>query len=185
MTVRENSRTEPALALVGPLGVSTDHDFDFLAGSWVVEHRRLKSRLAQSEQWETFSGTSVATTLLGGRANIDDNILDLPGGQYRAVTLRSFDPVSRNWSIWWLDGRHPHRLDTPVVGGFYQGVGIFFADDRFEGKPIRVRFIWSDISQEGARWQQAFSADGGATWETNWMMEFRRTAPAASPRLVD
>lgn len=174
--------TEPGISRAGlapPLAVevevSTEHDFDFLVGSWVVEHRRLKSRLAQSEQWETFSGTSAATTLLGGRANVDDNILNLPAGPYRAVTLRSFDPVSGSWSIWWLDGRHPHRLDTPVVGGFRQGVGIFFADDRFEGKPILVRFIWSDISPNGARWQQAFSEDGGATWETNWVMEFRRT----------
>jgi len=134
------------------LTVPTAHDFDFLVGRWVVQHRRLKIRLAHSHQWETFSGTSEAMALLGGQANIDDNVLDLPAGQYRALSLRSFDPKCACWSIWWLDNRHPHQLDTPVVGGFHDGVATFFADDQFEGKPIRVRFIWSDITPTSARW---------------------------------
>jgi hypothetical protein len=169
---------EPSRAFVQVPGVLSGHDFDFLVGSWMVQHRRLKNRLAHREEWEAFSGTSVATALLGGQANIDDNVLDLPAGPYRAVTLRSFDPVSGSWSIWWLDSRHPHQLYTPVVGGFHDGVGTFFADDQFQGKPIRVRFIWSDFTPGSARWQQAFSEDGGVSWETNWIMEFKR---AASP----
>ena len=149
-------------------------DFDFLVGRWQVRHRRLKERLAGSTEWETFGGTSELRLLMDGRGTIDDNVIDLPGGPYRAVTLRSFDPTTRQWAIWWLDGRHPHQIDVPMVGSFNQGVGTFYADEQFNGRPIRVRFLWSDITATSCRWQQAFSADGGQTWETNWVMDFRR-----------
>jgi hypothetical protein len=85
-----------------------------------------------------------------------------------------FDAATKTWAIWWFDSRQPHQLDPPVVGGFRNGVGTFYADDYFKGKRIRVRFIWSDITPNSARWQQAFSEDGGVTWETNWVMEFQR-----------
>jgi hypothetical protein len=88
------------------------------------------------------------------------------------VTLRAFDPRSLTWSIWWLDGRDPGRLDTPMVGAFQGGVGQFFADDQFEGRPVRVRFLWRPSA--APRWEQAFSPDGGVSWETNWIMDFTR-----------
>ena len=155
---------------------SAPTDFDFLAGRWIVQHKRLRERLAQCTEWDEFTGTTELRTLMGGRVNVDDNVLELPAGQYRAVTLRSFDPNIRQWAIWWLDGRHPHQLETPMVGGFSAGVGTFFADQLIHGRPVRVRFLWSDISASSCRWQQAFSPDGGASWETNWIMDFTRTA---------
>lgn len=153
---------------------SSAHDFDFLIGHWRIRHRRLKRRLQGCTEWESFDGTSRAWALMDGQGNVDDNWLELPGGPYRAVSLRAFDARTGLWSIWWLDGRTPGELDVPVRGGFAAGVGSFFADDRFEGKAIRVRFLWSDITPTGARWQQAFSQDGGASWETNWVMELER-----------
>lgn len=81
-------------------GVSTAHDFDFLVGRWMVQHRRLKHRLAHSNEWEIFSGTCEARTILDGQANLDDNVLELPGGTYRAATLRAYDPSKKTWSIW-------------------------------------------------------------------------------------
>jgi hypothetical protein len=151
-------------------------NFDFLIGRWQVRHRRLKRRLQGSDEWETFSGTSVASKLLGGHGNIDDNLIELPAGAYRAATLRAWDPGAGQWSIWWLDGRWPGRIEAPMRGAITGGVGRFFADDTFEGRPIQVRFLWSDIGAASARWQQAFSADGGKTWENNWVMDFDRLA---------
>jgi hypothetical protein len=149
-------------------------DFDFLLGGWRVQHRRLKRRLQACDDWETFRGTSQAWPLLNGQGNVDDNLLELPGGHYRAVSLRAFDPASGSWSIWWLDARHPAQIDVPVRGRFVDGIGTFVADDQFEGRPIRVRFIWSRITKVGAQWEQAFSDDGGTSWETNWVMQFER-----------
>jgi len=151
-------------------------DFDFLIGRWRVHHRRLVERLAGSDEWQEFEGTSDARSLLGGAGNVDDNVLELPTGTYRAVSLRAFDPQSETWSIWWLDARSPAQLDPPVVGRFSYGVGTFIGEDTFNGQPILVRFIWSGITAKTCRWEQAFSPDAGRTWEVNWVMEFAREA---------
>ena len=150
-------------------------DFDFFIGSWRVAHRRLKQRMVNCTEWIEFGGTTVTQKILGGLGNIDDNTLELPEGAYRAVTLRAFDRGKKQWSIWWLDGRNPGHLDTPVVGRFANGVGTFVADDSLDGKPIRVRFVWSQPDPDAPRWEQAFSTDAGATWETNWIMNFARS----------
>jgi hypothetical protein len=156
------------------------HDFDFFIGEWRVHHRRLKERLAGSHEWLEFDGTTSTRETMGGWGNMDDNLLDMPGGAYRAVTLRAFDPKTGQWSIWWLDGRNPSgNLDPPVRGRFEGGVGTFYADDTLNGKPIRVRFTWSHAAANACRWEQAFSPDGGKTWETNWTMEFQRTGPGS------
>jgi hypothetical protein len=151
-------------------------DFDFEFGRWNVQHRRLKERLVQSTDWELFDGTAETNPVLGGNGNIEDNVLHISTGTYRAVALRSFDPVSAKWAIWWLDGRSPHALDVPVIGQFENGTGTFYADDVHQGKPLRVRFIWSRTDTASPRWEQAMSLDGGATWETNWIMDFERPA---------
>ena len=127
-------------------------------------------------------GTSVAWPLLGGAGNVDDNVLELPVGTYRAITLRSYDPVDDRWSIWWLDGRNPGTLDPPVVGGFVDGVGTFIGPDTFDGRPILVRFRWSGITDRTCRWEQAFSTDDGATWEVNWVMDLTRRLVVGRPR---
>lgn len=148
-------------------------DFDFLVGCWTIRHRRLKARLAGRDDWAEFDGTCVMREILQGLGNMDDNWLDLPEGGYAAITFRRFDPALRRWSIWWLDARHPD-IEPPVRGHFENGEGLFFGDDVFEGRPIKVRFLWSAITATTCEWRQAFSEDGGATWETNWEMAFTR-----------
>lgn len=157
-----------------PLMDDVCRDFDFEFGRWNVKHRRLRKRLEQCTDWELFDGTAETYPVLGGNGNIEDNVLDISTGTYRAVALRSFDPVSKNWAIWWLDGRSPHALDVPVIGRFEDGIGIFFADDIHESQPLRVRFTWSRTDSLSPRWEQAMSVDGGVTWETNWTMDFER-----------
>ena len=149
-------------------------DFDFQIGSWQVRHRRLKERLANCTEWEEFDGTSDMRPILGGNGNVEDNLLHIPGGTYRAIALRSYDPAQDSWAIWWIDARSPHTLDVPVIGRFEQGVGHFYADDTLDGQPIRLRFIWSRTDTSTPRWEQAMSADGGESWEVNWTMDFTR-----------
>jgi hypothetical protein len=150
-------------------------DFDFFIGRWLVRHRRLQRRLAQDTKWDEFGGTCETRAILGGLGNVDDNVIELPGGTYRAATIRQFDPAARRWSIWWIDGRRP-GIEPPVHGSFKDGIGTFLGDDVFDGRAILVRFIWSGITGSSARWEQAFSPDGGESWETNWIMNFVRAA---------
>lgn len=150
-------------------------DFDFFAGRWTVAHRRLRRRLENDSHWDEFGGICENRPIIGGLGNVDDNYIELPAGAYRAVTLRLFEPATRRWSIWWVDSRDM-RLGVPVHGGFENGAGTFFGNDTLNQRPIRVRFVWSDITARSAQWQQAFSADDGATWESNWIMRFTRTS---------
>ncbi|MGL5448681.1 MAG: DUF1579 domain-containing protein [Rhabdaerophilum sp.] len=149
-------------------------DFDFEFGYWNVRHRRLKERLAGCEEWEEFGGTCTARPILGGNGNFEENEIDFPGGAYRAIALRALDVQTGKWAIWWLDERHPHALDVPVIGNFEGDVGTFLARDTLRGQPIIVRFQWFKLDADQPRWEQAFSPDDGATWETNWVMHFQR-----------
>lgn len=148
-------------------------DFDFQVGEWRVHHR--VKRPANDPQWLEFAGTCSNRSLMGGAANIEEHTFNKPTGVTHGVALRAYDPKTAQWAIWWIDGRDPFgALDPPVKGRFDNGVGTFFSDGTLDGKPIRTRFIWSHITPTSARWEQAYSRDSEKTWETNWIMEFRR-----------
>ena len=149
-------------------------DFDFQIGCWDVKHRRLKERLVHCDEWEDFSGTCTMMPVLGGNGNIEDNVLHISSGTYRAVALRSFDHDAQSWAIWWLDARNPHALDVPVIGVFERGIGSFYAEDTLNDQAVRVRFLWLKTNTDSPRWEQAVSTDSGETWETNWTMDFVR-----------
>jgi len=148
-------------------------DFDFLMGSWKVHHKRLRERLKGSTLWEEFEGTCTARKILGGLGNVDEGLLHRETGSFEGFTLRLYDPKSQQWSIYWADSVNV-ELQIPMVGGFENGRGEFYAQEPFEGKQIFSRFIWSQITPSSCQWEQAFSIDGGKTWETNWIMEFTR-----------
>jgi len=152
------------------------HDFDFLVGRWQVHHRKLKHRLVNSHEWIEFEGTLFNQPLMGGYANVDDTVFEVPGGTYRGVAPRSFDAKSGQWSIWWMDSRKPLApIGPPVIGSFHNGLGTFYANDDTEnGKPVRTRFIWSEITPTSCHWEQAESPDGGKTWETDWIQDLKR-----------
>ncbi|WP_287092385.1 DUF1579 domain-containing protein [Mesorhizobium sp.] len=131
-------------------------DFDFFFGRWNVSHRRLQKRLQDDTNWDVFGGTCDVRPILGGLGNVDDNVIELPVEAYRAATLRTFDPATSQWSIWWIDGRNPATIDIPMRGTFEAGVGTFLCKDVFDGRNIYVRFLWSRITEKSARWEQAF-----------------------------
>ncbi|WP_440055722.1 DUF1579 domain-containing protein [Pseudoalteromonas sp. T1lg65] len=147
-------------------------DFDFIIGDWNVKHRRLKDILNGGEEWIEFNGLSSTVKTLGGYGNIEDVQLNFPDLSVRAKAIRSYNSETGEWSIWWLDGRNPNALDTPVVGKFSEGIGQFYADEVYNDAPIKVRFLWNSTNPIKPKWEQAFSKDNGETWETNWLMEF-------------
>ena len=152
-------------------------DFDFLNGRWSVHNRRLRERLTGLDEWDEFPATSVARHVLGGLGNIDRIVFDGQFASHEGVTLRLFDPQSREWSLHWADNTSG-RLFTRLVGGFQNGIGAFYAQEAFNDRQIFSRFIWSGVSATTCRWEQAFSEDGGTSWETNWIMQFTRIADA-------
>jgi len=153
-------------------------DFDFFMGIWRCRHRYRVRRLAGCNDWIEFEGTCAARKILGGLGNTDENDIAMPGRRYTGMSVRLWDPEQERWTILWLDSRRPGVVGPEVCGGFTQRpdgpFGIFYSDDESNGRAIRVRYIWSRITEEGARWEQAFSVDEGGSWETNWYMDFTR-----------
>jgi hypothetical protein len=150
------------------------HDFDFLAGAWTLENRRLKKRLVGSNDWDEFPAVDCAQIYLGGLANADELLFPTKG--WAGVTFRNFEIEKRQWSIYWVSSR-TGKLYPPVVGGFDGDRGEFYGEDVDEGRPVKVRFLWVKHGPDHAHWEQAFSLDG-KTWEVNWMNELTRADPA-------
>ncbi len=156
-------------------GVQHDgsRDFDFWFGHWRIENQRLLKRLEGCTEWETFLAEGHAWALPGGIGNMDDFVPDNWRPGFVGMTLRLFNPSTARWKIYWMSNA-TGTLEQPVEGRFQDGVGIFEGEDVFEGRPIHVRFEWSEITPNSALWHQSFSNDGGLTWEKNWVMRMSR-----------
>ena len=149
------------------------HDFDFEFGSWRAHLRRRLHPLTGSDTWVEYDGTSIVHKLWDGRANIGELEVGNPTAHIEGITLRLYNPQSRQWSIYWSNSQDG-ALGTPMIGQFSEGRGTFFDQETFQGRAIFVRFIFSDITANSFRLEQAFSADGGRTWEANWLSTFTR-----------
>jgi hypothetical protein len=148
------------------------NDFDFLAGRWNVLSRRLIKPLSGSGAWEEFPGFSVATRHFGGAASVDE--IEFPTKGFSGMTVRLYDVRAGQWAIYWANSA-TGRLDTSaMVGGFDGDRGKFHGEETVAGRRVRCRFVWTVMGPGAARWEQAFSDDGGRTWETNWTMVFSR-----------
>ena len=151
------------------------HGFDFEIGDWRVHHR-LK-RPADGGRWSEFEGTCVARPFMEGAGILEAHRFERPTGVTHGIAVRAFDAGTGEWAIWWIDSRNPHGpLDPPMKGRFENGVGTFYGDGSLDGKPMRTRFLWTHPTDDTAHWEQAFSFDAGKTWDTNWIMDLRRTA---------
>lgn len=153
------------------------NDFDFIFGSWHVHNRKLRDVLdPQCTEWVEFDATSSIEPIFGGLGHVDRIWADGPadGKPFEGFTLRQFDPEARVWRIWWAASGNPGHLDPPVQGSWSDGRGVFLCDDVLAGRPVTIRFTWTNESPVIARWEQAFSSDQGATWRTNWVMDLSR-----------
>ena len=158
--------------------MSEASDFDFWPGEWKVHNRRLRERLAGSDEWEEFEATSVARHILGGCGNEDEFHTDHDGG-FVGMSFRFFDPSTRQWSIYWADSRRPGSSTRRSSGRSRATPASSTGTTRSRAGRSRVRFIWSGVTTPTPRWEQAFSDDSGETWETNWVMDF---TPAGDER---
>jgi hypothetical protein len=152
-------------------------DFDFVVGTWKVKNRVLDGWLKGSTTWYEFDATAHERPIWGGHGIVEEWDGTSPKRHIQGLAVRLYDPASRHWSIWWADRSLGTLLLPPVVGTFKDGRGEFFCDETFDGKPSRTRVTWIKLTKDALRWEQAYSLDGGKTWETNWIMNFTRAAP--------
>jgi hypothetical protein len=151
------------------------HDFDFEFGTWKTHLRVLLHPFTGSTAWAEFNGTSVVRKIWNGRANIVELEVDGPSGHVEALSLRLYDPESHQWSLNSSSSK-TGTLGVPTVGEFKNGRGEFYDMEPINGRIVLVRNIWSDITANSCRFEQAFSADGGKTWEVNWIADDTRVS---------
>ncbi len=145
-------------------------DFDFLAGEWKIQNRRLKS--ADSNEWDEFEGEATCWTILAGVGSIEE--LRIPARKFSGMGLRLLDVEKRLWNDFWVNSKSGVLTTPGQTGVFYDGVGTFTADDMDGDMPIKVRGVWDKITPNSCRWSQAVSYDQGATWKDNWVMDWTR-----------
>ena len=143
--------------------------FDFEIGSWKTQLKRLVRPLTGSTTWVEYQGTSVVRKVWDGRANLLELDVQGPAGRIEALSLRLYNPETHQWSLNFASAAGGELSVPPAIGGFKNGRGEFFNQETLNGKPIVVRFVVSDITPTSCHFEQAFSADGGKTWEVNWI----------------
>jgi len=144
------------------------HDFDFEIGSWKTRLRRRLHPLTGSTAWAEYAGTTVVRKVWNGRANLVELEVEGPAGRIQGLSLRLYNPESRQWSLNFSNSAGG-TLSPPTIGAFQDGRGEFYAQETLGGRAIFVRFVISDLTPDSCRFEQAFSGDGGRTWEVNWI----------------
>jgi hypothetical protein len=163
-------KTETLVAGTGKTITEQDaqHDFDFEIGTWKTHLKRLQHPLSGSNSWVEYEGTTVVRKVWNGRANLVELDVSGPAGRIEGLSLRLFNPVSLQWSLNFA-GINDGVMSPPTIGGFKNGIGEFFNQETFNGKAVLVRFVISGITSNSCKFEQAFSDDGGKTWEVNWI----------------
>jgi len=160
------------------------HDFDFEIGTWNTHVRHRLRPLTGSETWVEMNGTTVVRRVWDGRANLVELVANGSEGRFEGLSLRLYNPESHQWSLHFASSS-AGALDEPTVGEFKDGRGEFYSQEKFRGRAILVRFVISDISPNSCQFEQAFSEDGGKTWEVNWIAHDTRMVEAAGPTKGD
>ena len=149
-------------------GRDGQHDFDFEIGTWKTHLRRLLNPLTGSTTWVEYEGTTVVRKVWNGRANLVELVADGPAGHFEGLSLRLYNPQSRQWSLNFANA-NGGVITQPTIGEFKNGRGEFYNQETLNGRAIFVRFIISNITPNSCQFEQAFSDDGGKTWEVNWI----------------
>ena len=146
------------------------HDFDWEIGTWTTKVRVLRNPLtSKPPEWAEFQGTSVVKPLMDGHWNFVELSVAGSSGKIEGGALRLFNPKSGQWSLNYTPLSNG-LLTAPVYGSFDgRGVGKFYGSDTLDGRAILVRFVITTKSDSEATFEQSYSADGGVTWETNWL----------------
>lgn len=167
---------QPPKPAAQPTARDGQHDFDFELGTWRTHVRRRLRPLTGSDEWTELSGTTVVRKVWDGRANLVELVAEGPGGRFEGLSLRLYNPQSRQWSLHFASSRDG-TLAVPTLGEFRDGKGEFYAQETLGGRAILVRFVIIPLSTDSVRFEQSFSDDGGRTWEVNWIAHDTRVRP--------
>jgi hypothetical protein len=154
---------------------AAQHDFDWQFGHWNIHMRRMLHPLSDAESWTTYDGRADAMKLWDGRANLVQIAAKGPAGSLQFLALRLYQPQSHQWALYFAHAGSD-IVSSPMYGGFKDGRGEFYDVESLAGRSILARFVFDSIETGSTRDEQAFSEDGGRTWEVNWTNHLTRAA---------
>ena len=143
-------------------------DFDWEIGTWDTQLKRLREPLSGKTEWLEYAGTSVVKPVMAGRANLVELDVRGSGGRIVGVSLRLYQPASGQWTLHFASLANG-LMTEPMHGSFKDGKGSFYGQDTVNGRVVLVRFLILPAGARQWRFEQAYSADGGQRWETNWI----------------
>lgn len=121
-----------------------------------------------------FDARADVSPLLDGFGHIDRYHAVRDGTPFEGMTLRLFNPGTAEWSLHWADTTRARTLLPPMIGRFANNTAEFFGEETVDGRRVLCRYRWTRVDTGSPQWEQAFSDDGGQTWETNWIMTLTR-----------
>jgi hypothetical protein len=177
---REGFALDAPPAMPAAAGAKAQHDgqrdFDYLLGTWDIHLKKRLRPLTGSNEWVEFDGKATCRSIWDGKAEVDEFAVDSPqtGIRIQGLATRIYNPTTHQWSIYWASSKNAAMDALPQVGQFQDGQGEFYGIDTLDGRAIYVRFIWTNTTSAAPHFEQSFSADGGKTWEVNWITEQKR-----------
>ena len=172
-TAQATPASERASARGSQAARDGQRDFDFEIGTWKTHLKRLMHPLSGSKTWAEYDGTTVVRKVWNGRANLVELVATGPAGHFEGLNLRLYNPESHQWSLNFANSSSG-TLTQPTIGEFRNGRGEFYDQETFNGRAIFVRFVISQLSADSCHFEQAFSDDGGKSWEINWIADDTR-----------
>ncbi len=178
VTAQQSSDASRTSSQQPPANRDGQRDFDWEIGTWKTHLKRRLRPLTGSNTWAEYEGTTVVRKVWNGRANLVELDVKGPAGRIEGLSLRLYNPEARQWSLNFSNSAGG-TLTPPVIGEFKNGRGEFYGQETLNGRAIFVRFVISPIDQNSWHFEQAFSDDGGKTWEANWIATDTRVKDAA------
>lgn len=171
MPARAGAASAPSMPAVR----DGQHDFDFEVGHWKIHLERRTHPLSGSQQWGEFDGTTTTRKVWNGRGDLEEFTVRGPTGPIEGLTLRLYNPQTRQWSLYWANSKAGALGGPPQVGQFSNGVGEFYCYDTYDGRYVLIRYLWSRITPDSAHFEESFSEDGGKSWEVEWITDQTRS----------
>jgi hypothetical protein len=182
LTYHEGLASDAPADMPATAGAKAPHDgqrdFDYLLGTWDIHLKRRLHPLTGSNEWVEFDGKVTCRSIWDGRAEVEEFVVDSPEKNIhiQGLATRFYNPTTHQWSIYWASSKNAAPDPLPQVGQFHDGRGEFYGMDTLDGRAIYIRFVWTNTASAAPHFEQAFSADGGKTWEVNWITEQKRVA---------
>ena len=153
------------------------HDVDFNLGKWHTSIRRYADPFSAPSHFASLEGTVTVRPVWNGKALLEEIEADGPNGHWQGLTLFLYNPQSGQWSQNYANAAQGH-FEAAATIGEQRGRDIeLYSTDTAGGRAILVKGLWSEIEPDSHRYTEAYSDDGGRTWQTAFDARLTRIRP--------